>query len=145
MSTGEGEDPRNLPGQRDGDNRARRGGDSIGVGGGDDSVSRIQLAARWAEAYAKDGDSLASTLKRFRVAYEYIDAVIHGVDTPELDSEVPEPAAQPAPAAYAPPPPQWSSPAPAPPAESPPSPWSRPTEPGAPPPAAPPPEQKPWG
>jgi len=144
MSTGEGEDPRNLPGQRDGDNRARRGGDSIGVGGGDDSVSRIQLAARWAEAYAKDGDSLASTLKRFRVAYEYIDAVIHGVDTPELDSEVPEPAAQPAPAAYAPPP-QWSSPAPAPPAESPPSPWSRPTEPGAPPPAAPPPEQKPWG
>ncbi|HEY1292485.1 MAG TPA: hypothetical protein VGJ60_05265 [Chloroflexota bacterium] len=127
MSTGEGEDPRNLPGQRDGDDRASHGGDRIGIGGGDDSVSRIQLAARWAEAYAKQGDSLASVLKRFRIAYEYIDAVIHGVDTPELDSELAEPAPAPA-AAYAPPP-QWSDPAPAPPAESPP----------------PPPEQRPWG
>jgi hypothetical protein len=115
MSTGEGEAPRDLPGQRDSDSRARRGGDSIGVGGGDDSVSRIQLAARWAEAYGRDRDSLANVLKRFRTAYEYIDAVIHGVDTPDLDSEVPEVAAPPAPA-YAPPPS-----------------------------APPPPEQRPWG
>jgi hypothetical protein len=101
MSTGEGQDPRNPPSPRDGDNRARRGADSIGVGGGDDSVSRIQLAARWAEAYAKDSDSLASVLRRFRTAYEYIDAVIHGVDTPDLEIEVPE--AVPAPAAPPPP------------------------------------------
>ena len=60
--------------------------DRIGVGGGDDSVSRIQLAARWAEAYAPPaGDSLSNALKRFRTAYEYLDAVTHGVEPPNLD------------------------------------------------------------
>jgi hypothetical protein len=60
--------------------------DRIGVGGGDDSVSRIQLAARWAEAYAPSaGDSLSGALKRFRLAYEYLDAVTHGVEPPTLD------------------------------------------------------------
>jgi hypothetical protein len=55
----------------------------IGVGGGDDAVSRIQLAARWAEAFAPaDGDSLRAALTRFRTAYEYLDAVTHGVEPP---------------------------------------------------------------
>src|SRR5579862_1431944 len=106
MSTGEGEDPRDGKSDRDGDDRR---GERIGVGGGDDSVSRIQLAARWAEAYAVQGDSLGGVLRRFRAAYEYLDAVIHGVDPPELDSSVTEarPAsfAAPAPPPMAPPPP----------------------------------------
>jgi hypothetical protein len=144
MSTGEGADPRS--GAERGDERPV---DRIGVGGGDDSVSRIQLAARWAEAYGTDADSLVSVLKRFRTAYEYLDAVIHGVDPPELPSETP-PVPRPAPAyASAPPPQQWSNPAPppapAPEAGGPPPPWQRPTEPGAPPSPAPPPEPRPWG
>lgn len=58
----------------------------ISVGGGDDAVSRIQLAARWAEAYAPhQGDSLASVLNRFKVAYEYLDSVTHGVEPAALD------------------------------------------------------------
>jgi hypothetical protein len=141
MSTGEGPDPRTGPAARDRDERGRRG--DIGIVGGDDSVSRIQLAARWAEAYGKDSDSLTSVLKRFRTAYEYLDAVIHGVDPPELeaDTAAAQPAAAPAPA-YAPQP-QWSSPAP-PPESAPPPPWTRPPEPGAPP-APPPSEPRPWG
>ena len=60
--------------------------DRIGVGGGDDSVSRIQLAARWAEAYAPPaGDSLSNALRRFRTAFDYLDAVIHGVEPPNPD------------------------------------------------------------
>jgi hypothetical protein len=68
-------------------------GEKIGIGGGDDSVTRIQLAARWSESFAPQGpDSLAGILKRFRIAYEYLDAVIHGVEPPE--PEVPEPNAR---------------------------------------------------
>jgi hypothetical protein len=127
MSTGEGPDPRGGPPPRDRDDpndRSRRG--DIGVGGGDDSVSRIQLAARWAEAYGKDGDSLTSALKRFRTAYDYLDAVIHGVDPPQLDAE----AAEAAPERESAAPPQWSRPTeqgptqPAPPPPSEPRPWS---------------------
>ena len=87
MSTGEGQDPRTGP--RSVTAMSAPAAAIIGVGGGDDSVSRIQLAARWAEAYGKDSDSLASVLKRFRTAYDYLDAVIHGVDPPELESEAP--------------------------------------------------------
>jgi hypothetical protein len=113
MSTGEGENPRDGQPQREADNR---GGQRIGVGGGDDSVSRIQLAARWAEAYAIDGDSLTGMLKRFRVAYEYLDAVIHGVEPPELDHAAPEvhPSAAP--------PPEFAPPQPTPPPAEP-RPW----------------------
>jgi hypothetical protein len=110
MSTAEGGAPRGESAPRNGENRDRRG-DLIGVGGGDDSVSRIQLAARWAEAYGDDSDSLVSVLKRFRTAYDYVDAVIHGVDPPDLEPEAA--AEQPAPS-YAQQPP-WSSPAPTPP------------------------------
>jgi hypothetical protein len=127
MSTGEGQDPRDGQSRRDGNDRR---GERIGVVGGDDSVSRIQLAARWAEAYGSEGDSLAGVLRRFRAAYDYLDAVIHGVEPPELDSEVTSarPAAaaalststastptttassNPSPTEPAPPPPPWSRP-----------------------------------
>ena len=55
----------------------------ISVGSGDESVAKIQLAARWTEAYAPpDGDSLEGALRRFYQAYSYIDSVTHNV-TPE--------------------------------------------------------------
>jgi hypothetical protein len=50
------------------------------VGSGDENVAKIQLAARWAEAFAADGeDSLESMLHRFYRAYSYIDSVTHSV------------------------------------------------------------------
>src|SRR5713226_4396488 len=95
MSTGEGVggDARD---DHAGEDRARRG-ERIGIGGGDDSVTRIQLAARWAETYGPRSDSLGSVLKRFRAAFEYLDAVTHGVEPPDLEREVAEtrPASQP--------------------------------------------------
>ena len=52
----------------------------IGVGSGDENVAKIQLAARWAEAYGPDDrDSLEAALQRFRRAYSYIDSVTHNV------------------------------------------------------------------
>jgi hypothetical protein len=101
MSTGEGEDPRDGQARRDGH------GERIGIGGGDDSVSRIQLAARWAEAYGGQGDSLGNVLRRFRAAYEYLDAVIHGVEPAELDHLAGDakPTPTPPPSEFAPPPP----------------------------------------
>jgi hypothetical protein len=105
MTTGEGGDARD--GRTEREERDRRG-ERIGVGGGDDSVSRIQLAARWSESYAPESDSLGRALKRFRTAYEYLDAVIHGVDPPNLDPEVAE-----TPIAHAPvPAPTYASPTP---------------------------------
>src|ERR1700687_589887 len=86
MSTGEGVggDARD---DHAGEDRARRG-ERIGIGGGDDSVTRIQLAARWAETYSPRADSLGSVLKRFRAAYEYLDSVTHGVEPPDIDREL---------------------------------------------------------
>ncbi|MGI9146496.1 MAG: hypothetical protein ACR2IK_08145 [Chloroflexota bacterium] len=91
MSTGDGPDLAD-------DGRHDRGshndhshrGDRIGVGGSDDSVTRIQLAARWAESYGPYTDSLGAILKRFRAAYEYLDAVIHGVEPSDLDRDLGE-------------------------------------------------------
>jgi len=109
MTTGEGpEGPRDD--RPDREDRSRRG-ERIGVGGGDDSVIRIQLAARWAEAYGPERDSLGAVLKRFRATYEYLDSVTHGVEPPELTrdmAEMPRPiqsAPPPMPAAPPPPPP----------------------------------------
>ena len=118
---------------QDGGGRPER----IGIGGGDDSMARIQLAARWSEAYAPEGgDSLGSILKRFRLAYEYLDAVIHGVEPnepePELADSKPTAQAAPQQAPTNPPsytPPTYSSP----PAETPPAP------------PQPEPESRPWG
>jgi hypothetical protein len=48
----------------------------IGVGGGDEIVAKLQLAARWAELYAPDaGDTMDEALTRFRRAYNYVDSV----------------------------------------------------------------------
>jgi hypothetical protein len=91
-------------------------GERIGIGGGDDAVTRIQLAARWSETYAPEqGDSLVAVLKRFRMAYEYLDSVIHGVEPAE--PELPQPDSRPVSPAPAP------APAQAPPAEPEPRPW----------------------
>ena len=131
MSTGEGVggDARD---DHAGEDRDRRG-ERIGIGGGDDSVTRIQLAARWAETYSPRVDSLGSVLKRFRAAYEYLDSVTHGVEPPELDRELlethvatPQPVAPVAPApTYSAQPEASPPPAPAPPMPQPSSrPWS---------------------
>jgi hypothetical protein len=99
----------------------------IGVGGGDDAVTRIQLAARWSESYSPEaGDTLVGILKRFRMAYEYLDSVIHGVEPVEPDQY----DARHASAAAAAPPPY--------------APPSQPPE-APPPPPAPEPERRPWG
>src|SRR6266849_7637125 len=110
MSTGEGVggDARD---DHTGEDRDRRG-ERIGVGGGDDSVTRIQLAARWAETYGPRGDSLGSVLKRFRAAFDYLDSVTHGVEPPDLDRELLE--AHPAPQPVAPAPAYGAAPEPAP-------------------------------
>lgn len=112
MSTGEGAgDARDDRANRREDDRGGRG-DRIGIGGGDESVTRIQLAARWSEAYAPERDSLTGILKRFRAAYEYLDSVTHGVEPPDIERDQPElarsmPNPQPAP----PPPPATAPPA----------------------------------
>jgi len=132
MSTGEGVggDARD---DHAGEDRAGRG-ERISVGGGDDSVTRIQLAARWAEAFSPKVDSLGGVLKRFRAAYEYLDSVTHGVEPPDLDRELMEthPAA-----------PQPVTPAASYSAPSPPSYGGQP-EAAPPPPPAPQPESRPW-
>ncbi len=56
----------------------------VAVTSSDEGVAKIQLAARWAEEYAPaEGDSLEAALARFRRAYQYVDAVIHGIEPPE--------------------------------------------------------------
>lgn len=140
MTTGEGDDldPRDARSDPDDDDdkdkRGRGQEQRIGVGGGDDSVSRIQLAARWAESFAVDGEAMSSMLRRFRSAYEYLDAVIHGVEPAEIDS-VAEQSHSPVPTPPAPQqqPQTWSNPEPAP------SPWAAPRPPD------PPQEPRPWG
>jgi hypothetical protein len=58
--------------------------DRIGVGGGDENVAKIQLAARWAEQYAPEsGDTLDDALRRFKRAYNYVDSVSKLVDPDE--------------------------------------------------------------
>jgi hypothetical protein len=130
MSTGEGADGK-RDARDDKDDREHRG-ERIGVGGGDDAVTRIQLAARWAEAYGRGPDSLGSILKRFRAAYEYLDAVTHGVEPADLDRELMETrAVVPPPAGPTTPPP---TPAPQ---------YGQAPEPTLP--TAPQPEPRPWG
>lgn len=59
-------------------------GDRIGVTAMDESVARVQLAARWAEAYAPTGDdSMDAALRRFQRAYVYLDSVMHGIEPAE--------------------------------------------------------------
>ena len=130
MSTGDGGDAREGKEER---GERGRGGDRIGVGGGDDSVVRIQLAARWSETYAPSSDSLGQALKRFRAAFDYLDAVFHGVEPPDLDRELADLA--PAAAVAAPSPPNASLPEPQ---------YAAPAQEPSPPPP-PPAEARPWG
>src|SRR5260370_42039071 len=137
MSTGEGGGGEARD-DHAGEDRDRRG-ERIGIGGGDGSVTRIQLAARWAETYSPKADSLGSVLKRFRAAYEYLDSVTHGVEPPEPGHELmeahpatPQPVAA-APSYSGPPahicgaPPRAGSPPPPPPAAHAEAPTSRQT------------------
>jgi hypothetical protein len=106
MSTGEGPDSGGDAPEDHADRGGGGRGDRIGIGGGDDSVIRMQLAARWAESYGPTTDSLGGILKRFRAAYEYLDAVTHGVEPADLDRDIAatRSSSQPVPApAYAPP------------------------------------------
>ena len=58
--------------------------DRIGVGGGDENVAKLQLAARWAEQFAPTaGDTLDEALRRFKQAYNYVDSVTKLVDPDE--------------------------------------------------------------
>jgi hypothetical protein len=94
MQTDEGSDGGEKDRSNGRDKRGEGRGERIGIGGGDDSVVRIQLAARWAESNApQDGDSLVGVLKRFRLAYEYLDSVIHGVEPVEPEPEPARPTA----------------------------------------------------
>src|SRR5918912_3500500 len=92
MTTGDDKAP--GPGGAPEDRRDGRP-ERIGVGSPDDNVTRIQLAARWSEAYAPRDDSLGAILKRFRAAYEYLDAVTHGVEPLDIAIEAPDAARTP--------------------------------------------------
>jgi hypothetical protein len=77
-----------APADKDKERESAGRGDRIGVGGGDDSVARFQLAARWAETFApENGDNLRAALRRFRTAYEYLDSVTHGIEPPSENGE----------------------------------------------------------
>lgn len=52
----------------------------IGVQGGDETIAKLQIAARWAERFAPPADDLNGILNRFRRAYGYLEAVTHGVE-----------------------------------------------------------------
>jgi hypothetical protein len=57
----------------------------IGLGGSDEAVVTLQLAARWAEKYGPErNDSLEDALRRFRRAYNYVNAVIKLVEPEEV-------------------------------------------------------------
>jgi hypothetical protein len=132
-----GDDPTGGPGA-DREDRHDGRGERIGIGGGDDNVTRIQLAARWSEAYAPDKDTLGAILKRFRAAYEYLDAVTHGVEPVDIESEAPEaahtpPAQSPVAQPPASPPPAAPQPQPWPPQQPEQRPWPPPQ-----------PEPRPW-
>ena len=66
--------------------------DLIGLTSPSETVAIYQLAARWAERYAQPQDDLRAMLERFRQAYEYLDAVSHGLDPAhEWESRGPSP------------------------------------------------------
>jgi hypothetical protein len=55
----------------------------IGVQAGDEAVAKLQLAARWAERYSGVAEDIGDVLKRFHMAYDYVNAVTNGVDPEE--------------------------------------------------------------
>ena len=56
----------------------------IGVEANDETVAKLQLAARWAERYAGTSDDLTEVLRQFRRAYAFVDAVTNGIEPVEL-------------------------------------------------------------
>ena len=67
----------------DGDDHPERN-EVIGVGGGDENVAKLQLAARWAEKFAEPNDTLEAALKRFQRVYNYVDSVTKLVDPDQI-------------------------------------------------------------
>ena len=63
--------------------------DLIGLTSPSETVAIYQLAARWAERYAQPHDDLRAMLERFRQAYEYLDAVSHGLEPTEQEAARP--------------------------------------------------------
>jgi hypothetical protein len=62
--------------------------DDVDVKGPDESGAMIQLATRWAERHAPaERDSEHRALARFRAAYQYIEAVVRGVEPPQTQTE----------------------------------------------------------
>jgi len=60
--------------------------EQIEVRTNDERVALLQLAARWSEAFSRhQGDSARAALERFRFAFDYLDAVVHGVEPPNRD------------------------------------------------------------
>ena len=58
--------------------------EQVGVGSGDENVAKIQLAARWSEAYAPaSGDTLEEALRRFKRVYNFVDSVTKLVEPDE--------------------------------------------------------------
>lgn len=62
--------------------------DTVQVLGPDERVACIQLAARWAEHERSQStdtsEDHAVMLTRFRQVHAYLDAVVHGVEPPQL-------------------------------------------------------------
>jgi hypothetical protein len=57
----------------------------INVGGGDENVAKLQLAARWSEQFAPEqGDSLDAALQRFQRVYHFVDSVSKLVDPNQI-------------------------------------------------------------
>jgi hypothetical protein len=62
----------------------RSTGEPIRVQSDREELAIAQLAARWSEAFAPTtGDAPSAALGRFRVAYEYLDAITHGQRPPD--------------------------------------------------------------
>jgi hypothetical protein len=60
-------------------------GEPIDVRADNERVALIQLAARWSESFApRDADSPQAALDHFHRVYNYLDAVVHGIEPPEL-------------------------------------------------------------
>jgi hypothetical protein len=57
--------------------------DLVSVSGPSEQIAILQLAARWAERYADPNDDLHVMLRRFRLAYRFLDAVSDGMEPPE--------------------------------------------------------------
>ena len=66
--------------QHDGTSRP----DSIEVRSNDQTIALLQLAARWSEFFARQESNPQQAVRDyFRLAFNYLDAVVHGIEPPE--------------------------------------------------------------